>query len=375
MPVRIIEVGDKRGKNRFIDVPWRIYPGRYPQWVPPLRVERRDFLNPRKNPFFEHADVRLFLAEDERGGCCGRIAGIINHNHNAIYGDKTGFFGLFECVEDDAVAGALFGAAAGFLKAGGLEVMRGPMNMCVNDDIGLLVNGFDHPPMIMMPYNPPYYEKLIAGLGFHPVMNLLAYYSETPSGHPPAYLERGVKLARQKYGFSVRKVNMGNYDGEVRRIQNVYNSAWAENWGAVAMTDKEFIHLAKDLKTVVDPDLCLIAEVDGEIAGFSLSLPDINQALIHLNGRLFPFGVFQLLWHKRRINAIRIITMGVLKKFRHMGIDACFYCETYQNAYAKGMFRGEASWILESNTTMNRALEKMGFQVYKTYRLYDLALS
>lgn len=373
MSVRIIEVGDKRGKNHFIDVPWRIYPGRYPHWVPPLRMERRDFLDPRKNPFFEHAAVKLFLAVDERGACCGRIAGIINRNHNDIYGDKTGFFGLFECVEDDAVAAALFGAAGGFLKAGGMEVMRGPMNMCINDDIGLLVDGFDHPPMIMMPYNPPYYEKLVTGFGFRPVMNLLAYYSVSP-GHAPAHLERGVKLARQKYGFTVRKMNMRDYDGEVRRIQNVYTSAWAENWGAVAMTDHEFKHLAKDLKMILDPDLCFIAEVDGEIAGFSLSLPDINQALIHLDGHLFPFGFLQLLWYKHRINAVRIITMGVVKKFRHMGIDACFYCETYKNAYAKGMPRGEASWILETNTTMNRALEKMGFQVYKTYRLYDLAL-
>jgi hypothetical protein len=373
MPVRIIEIGDVRGKERFIGVPWRIYSGRYPHWVPPLRMERRDFLDPRKNPFFEHAAVKLFLAVDERGAGCGRIAGIINRNHNDTYGDKTGFFGLFECVEHDSVAAALFGAAAGFLKAGGMEVMRGPMNMCINDDIGLLVDGFDHPPMIMMPYNPPYYEKLVTGFGFHPVMNLLAHYSVSP-GRAPLHLERGVKLARQKYGFTVRKVNMRDYDGEVRRIQNVYTSAWAENWGAVAMTDQEFKHLAKDLKMILDPDLCFIAEVDGEIAGFSLSLPDINQALIHLDGRLFPFGLFKLLWYKRRINAVRIITMGVIKKFRHMGIDACFYCETYKNAHAKGMPRGEASWILETNTTMNRALEKMGFRVYKTYRLYDLAL-
>ena len=168
---------------------------------------------------------------------------------------------------------------------------------------------------------------------------------------------------------------MRDYDGEVRRIQEVYNSAWAENWGAVPMTDKEFKHLAKDLKMILDPDLCYIAEVKGELAGFSLSLPDINQALIHLNGRLFPFGLFKLLWYKRRINAVRMITTGVIKKFRHMGIDAAFYCENYKTAYAKGMPHGEASWILESNTAMNHALEKMGFQVYKRYRLYDLALS
>ncbi len=374
MAVRIIEVGDPRGKDRFIDVPWRIYPGRYPHWVPPLRIERRDFLNPAKNPFFEHAEVKLFLAVDERGEACGRIAGIINRNHNSTYHDKTGFFGLFECPEDDAVAGALFEAAAGFLKAGGMEVMRGPMNMCINDDIGLLVDGFDRPPMIMMPYNPPYYERLVTGHGFEPVMTLLAHYAPTGNGEPPPYLERGVRLARKKYGFTVRKVNMKDYDGEVRRIQKVYASAWAENWGAVAMTDKEFMHLAKDLKMVVDPDLCLIAEVDGQIAGFSLSLPDINQALIHLNGRLLPFGILRLLWHKRRVNDVRVITMGVLKEFRHMGIDACFYAETHRTAWAKGMRGGEASWILETNTVMNRALEKMGFKVTKTYRLYDRPL-
>jgi len=375
MAVRIIESDDRRGRGRFIDVPWGIYPGRYPHWVPPLRIERRDFLDPRKNPFFEHAEVKLFLAEDERGRACGRIAGIINHNHNAIYHDQTGFFGLFECVDDADVAAGLFRAAAGFLRARGMTVMRGPMNLCVNDDIGLLVDGFDLPPMIMMPYNPPYYENLVAGFGFQPVMNLLAHYSETPTGEPPPNLERGARLAQQRHRFRLRKLNMRDFDGEVQRIKTVYDAAWAENWGAVAMTDKEFRHLAKDLKMIVDPDLCFIAEVEGRVAGFSLSLPDLNQALIHLNGRLLPFGILRLLWYKRRINAVRIITMGVLKEYRHMGIDACFYCETYRNAHAKGMPRGEASWILENNTPMNRALEKMGFRVYKTYRLYDLPLT
>jgi hypothetical protein len=376
MPVRIVEVRDAKTRDCFIKFPWRIYPGRYPHWVPPLLIERRDFLDPRKNPFFEHADVALFLAADDCGEWCGRIAATVNHNHNAVYHDKTGFFGLFECVDDQVVADALFNAAAGFLKSRGLEVMRGPMNLCINDDVGLLVDGFDRPPTIMMPYNPPYYEKLVLGFGFGPIVNLLAQLGQTTSTGTgvPEYLERGVRLAQQRYRFTVRTVRMNEFDEEVRRIQQVYNSAWSENWGAVPMTDKQFRHLAKDLKMILDPDYCFIAEVDGEIAGFSLALPDINQALIHLNGRLLPFGIFKLLWYKRRINAVRIITTGVLKKFRHMGIDACFYGLTCKNSHAKGQGRGEASWILEHNTAMNRALAKMGFRITKIYRLYDRAL-
>jgi hypothetical protein len=367
------EATTRKDKDRFIRFPWKIYKNDR-NWVPPLIIERKDFLDPLKNPFFEHADVKLFLAADEAGSELGRIAGVVNFNHIRAHNEKAGFFGLFECVNDQAVAKGLFDRAAGFLRAHGMEIMRGPENMSVNDDIGLLVQGFETPPMIMMPHNPPYYERLVEGYGFKKAMDLYAYYGEEKRGLIPERLERGVELARRRYKFAVRALAMNDFDTELKRIHSVYTSAWEENWGAVAMTGREFEHLAGNFRKVVDPDLCLIAEVNGEVAGFSLALPDFNQILIRLNGRLLPFGIFKLLYYRRRIDAIRIITMGVIKKYRHMGIDTCFYYETYKRGLAKGIWRGEMSWVLENNVVMNRILENLGFTVYKKYRVYDFPL-
>ena len=372
--LRIVAVEDRRGRDRFIEFPWSVYPGRHPQWVPPLRIERRGFLDPRRNPFFDHGEVRLFLAVDGRDRCHGRIAAIVNRRHNEVHHDRTGFFGLFECVDDAAVAAALFGAAAEFLRGRGLDNLRGPMSLSINDEAGLLVDGFDQPPMLMMAYNPPYYERLVTGWGFRPVMTMFAYRGEATGGVPER-LERAARLAGQRHRFTVRKVRMDDFAAEVRRVQEVHGAAWAENWGAVGMTDREFRHLAAEFKQIIDPDLCFLAEVDGKVAGFSLSLPDINQALIRINGRLFPFGLIRLLWAKRRIDAVRIVALGVLKPYRHLGIEAWMYAETYRNAQAKGMKWGEASWILENNVPMNRALVKMGFRITKTYRLYDRSLA
>jgi hypothetical protein len=367
------EVTTRKDKDRFIKFPWKIYKDDR-NWVPPLIVERRDFLDPQKNPFFEHADVKLFLAGDEAGSELGRIAGVVNFNHIRSHNEKAGFFGFFECVNDQAVAKSLFDQAAGFLRAHGMEIMRGPENMCVNDDIGLLVQGFETPPMIMMPHNPPYYERLVEGYGFRKAMDLYAYYGEERRGLIPERLQKGVDLAKRRYGFAVRALAMNDFDAELKRIHSIYTSAWEDNWGAVAMTDREFEHLAGNLRQIVDPDLCLIAEVNGEAAGFSLALPDFNQILIRLNGRFLPFGILKLLYYKRKIDAIRIITMGVIRKFRHMGIDNCFYYETYKRGLAKGIWRAEMSWVLESNVVMNRTLENLGFAVYKKYRLYDFPL-
>ncbi len=369
----IREATTRKDVNRFIKLPWKIYQND-PSWVPPLIAERRDALNRQKNPFFEHADVKLFLAEGEGGSELGRIAGIVNFNHIRTHNEKVGFFGLFECVNDQSVANGLFDQAGAFLRSHGMEAMRGPENMSVNEEIGLLIQGFHTPPMIMMPHNPPYYEPLVEAYGFKKAMDLYAYYGEEKRGLIPERVEKGVELAKRRYKFVVRPVRMNDFDAELKRIQGVYNSAWQENWGTVPMTDREFEHLAGKLKPIVDPDLCLIAEVNGEMAGFSLALPDFNQILIRLNGRLLPLGVFKLLYYRRKIDAIRIITMGVVKRFRHMGIDNCFYYETYRRGLAKGIWRGEMSWVLENNMVMNRILENLGFTIYKKYRLYDFPL-
>jgi GNAT superfamily N-acetyltransferase len=367
------EIEKPRERERFIRFPWKIYRGDE-NWVPPLIFERRDLLDPKKNPFFRHATVKLFMAHDESGQESGRIAAIINGNHLRTHNDRTGFFGLFECVDDSAVAKVLFDAAAGFLRSQGLETMRGPENLSVNDDVGLLIEGFDTPPMIMMPHNPSYYAKLIEGYGFKKAMDLFAYYGEVVDKRIPPEIERGAKICERRLNCTVRGLRMSEFAAELKRIHVVYSSAWEDNWGAVAMTDHEFEHLGKSLKDTLDPDLCLIAEVNGEVVGFSLALPDFNQILTRLDGRLLPFGIFKFMYYRHRIDALRLLAMGVVKAFRNRGIDSIFYYETCKRALARGITRGEMSWILENNDVMNRILERLGFQVYKKYRLYDFRL-
>ena len=357
--------------ERFHRLPWTIYRGD-PNWVPPLLAERRELLDPHRNPFFENAKVELFLAV-AGDKILGRIAAIINERHLAAHKDAAGFFGLFECVNDPVVASALFKAAGDFLAARGLKIMRGPANLSVNDDMGLLGEGFDSPPVIMMPYNPAYYQPLIEQSGFQKTMDLLAFWGDGRRQIPERAVH-AVEVCQRRFKFSIRPVNMKTFAADLEKIHQVYTQAWQDNWGAVAMTRKEFEHAAAQLKDVINPALCLIAEVGGEVAGFSLALPDFNQVLIHLNGRLFPFGFLKVLWWRRRINTVRIITMGVIEKFRHMGIDNAFYCETWQQAVARGMPFGEMSWILETNAAMNNALLKLGFKIYKRYRVYDRAV-
>lgn len=368
--IEVREVRTKRERVRFICFPEKIYRNDR-NWVPPLLVERRDFLDPRKNPFFEHAEVGLFLAHGADGAELGRIAAIVNHNHVRTHREKAGFFGMFECVNDPEVARRLFEAAASYLRARGMEVMRGPENLCVNDDIGLLIEGFDAPPAVMMPYNPPYYRSLIEGCGFVPSMKLLAYRLEDRDGKVPERVARGAELVRRRYDHTIRPIDMKRFDEEVRRIHRVYSTAWEDNWGAVPMTDREFAHLASSLKLVVDPELCLLAEVGGEVVGFLLALPDLNRALIRLRGRLFPFGLFKLLWHRRKIDAMRVITMGVVKEHRGKGIDLLLYHGGISRGLAKGYKHGEMSWVLENNEAMNRVLRNIGAEVSKTYQLFD----
>ena len=366
----VVTTGDR---ERFIRYPWALYRND-PCWVPPLVMEARALLDPRRNPLFAHAEMALFSATHESGAPCGRIAAVVNRRHNEQHGDRTGFFGLFECADDPRAAAALFDAAAGFLRSRGMTVMRGPANLSVNDTFGLLVEGFDTPPAILMPHNPAYYRGLVEGCGFRQAMDLLAYYGDARELPIPERVIRGLDLCRRRYKFQVRPLDLRRFDEEVSRLYQVYTEAWEQNWGAVSMTREEFDHLAAQLKNGLDPDLLLIAEVNGEMAGFSLALPDFNQALIKLNGRLWPFGILKLLWYRRKIDMIRVITMGVLKRFRHMGIDNYFYVETWRRSVAKGMPRGEMSWILENNAAMNNALRNLGFRIHKRYRVYDREL-
>ena len=374
---RIKKVEDEQDLMEFIKFPWRVYRDD-PYWVPPLISERKDSLDPQKNPFFEHSEVELFLAQ-RNGETIGTVAAIINDNHNAFHEEKAGFFGLFEVIEDYAVADGLLTTARDWVKAKGMDVIRGPMNMSINDECGLLVDGFDSSPVVMMTYNPRYYVNLIERFGFVKAKDLYAYIVSTDIFNSkieniPSKFLRVAEIAQKRAGVRVRKINMKDFDAEVEKAKVVYNSAWEKNWGAVPMTDAEFDHLAHGLKQFLDPDLLLLAEVDDRPVGIFVGLPDVNQPLLHVNGRLFPFGWIKYLWYRRKIDILRGLIMGVIAEYRERGVDALMYVEAAKEAFRKGYKRCEMSWILEDNVMMNRIIQRIGGEVYKTYRIYEMGL-
>jgi GNAT superfamily N-acetyltransferase len=367
--VDIRKVLNKNEWNVFVRFPYRFYKDNS-CWVPPLFKDQLVLLDPKKHPFYEHADVQFFLAFNN-GEPVGRIAAIVDHKHNEFHREKMGFFGFFECIEDFAVAEGLLSAAKSWVKEKGMKAFRGPVNPSQNEDCGCLMNAYDAPPVVMMTYNPSYYSTFFEFYGMKKVMDLWAYYIDNTQG-PPAKLIRVAEALRKKESIVVRNVKMKRFGEEVEKIKYVYNHAWSKNWGFVPMTDAEFDHLAKNLKSVVVPELGLIAEIGGKPVAFALSLPDVNQALIRGNGRLFPFGLIKLLWHSHKIDMIRIITLGVVHEHRKKGIDAVLYLDTWRAAVKKGYRRGEMSWILETNTMMNRSAKMLGGKVYKTYRMYQM---
>lgn len=338
---------------------------------------RRDvsaLLSRRKNPFFEHADAEYFLAE--RGDeVVGRIAAISNRLHNETHGDRVGFFGFFESVNDQAVADALFAAADGWCRARGHDVVRGPASFSVNDECGLLVDGFASPPTIMMPHNPPYYVDLVERAGFAKARDLLVYQGGAMDHYIPVpeRLARGTELIRQRQGITLRPLDMKRFEADVGRIKQIYNAAWEKNWGFVPMTEHEIDHLAAQFKPVVIPEIVPFAEKDGQTIGFGIVLPDLNEVFRHSrSGRLLPL-LPRLLWtlKTRRFHRARIILLGILPEYRGKGIDAMLYHWIWTRCGELGITWGEAGWILEDNPAMNAGLEKMTFRVYKTYRLYD----
>jgi GNAT superfamily N-acetyltransferase len=372
--VNVKPVETKRDLMEFIKSPWQIYRND-PHWVPPLIIERKEFLDKNKNPFFKHAEVVFFLAK-RNGQTVGRIAGIVNRNHIKFHQENAGFFGFFECVKDYEVAKALLDSVREWLKSKGMGIMRGPANFSSNDEWGLLVEGFDSPPVIMMSYNPSYYLDFMESYDMVKAKDLYAYFIDK-SLPPPERVMRMAESIKKRENVKIRNINMKKFKDEVERIKQIYNSAWSKNWGFIPMTDEEFDHMAKSLRQIVDPHMVFIAEADGKPAGFSLALPDFNQVLRKLNGRLFPFGILKLLWHTKVINKIdgvRIITMGVIPEFQKRGIDTVFYVETYNVGVKRGYTWAEMSWVLEDNVMMNRVLELLGARLYKKYRIFEIKI-
>jgi GNAT superfamily N-acetyltransferase len=334
-------------------------------------------LSRTKNPFFEHAEAEYFLAQRD-GEVVGRIAAIANRLHNETHGDRVGFFGFFESVDDPEVARALFDAAGEWLRSHGFDTMRGPASFSVNDECGLLVDGFETPPTLMMPYNPRYYVRLVEQSGFAKAKDLLVYQGGAPDHYIPVpeRLARGTELIRQRQGITLRALDMKDFRGDVERIKRVYNAAWEKNWGFVPMTEHEIDHLAEQFKPVVVPEIVPFAEKDGQVIGFGIVLPDLNTIFrTNRSGRLFPV-IFKLLWALKtgRIRRARILLLGILPEYQGKGIDAMLYHWIWTRCGELGITWGEAGWILEDNPAMKAGLEKMTFRVYKTYRLYDRPL-
>ncbi len=366
--IEVRPAASRQDIKKFVKFPWKIY-ANDSQWVPPLLMDRRKLIDKKKNPFYKHAEMELFLAY-RNGEIVGRIGAIINNNHNREHKENIGFFGFFESINDQRVANALFTTAKQWLKAHGVNAIRGPANPSVNDEYGLLINGFDRPPILLMPYNPPYYSTLIEGAGLAKAKDLYAYHVCREKAISEK-LNRVTEKVRQRESLTFRSIDMKRFKEEVDIIKDLYNRAWQYNWGAVKMTDEEFDCLAKDLKPVIVPELVIIAEFKGEPVGFSLSLPDLNTALkYNKKGYLIP-GIARLMWHKKKINWVRILVLGVVRERQKTGAASVLFYETAKRCAENGYPDGEASWVLEDNVMMNRAAEFLNADRYKTYRIYE----
>jgi len=368
-------IHDARGRNSFLNLPFRLYRDD-PHWVPPLRWAQAKVFAGR-TAFFQRAEMALLLAE-RAGRAVGRIAAIHNRAHDAEHHDAVGFFGFFECEPADTEAAAgLFEAAGRWLAERERTAMRGPVNPSMNAECGLLIEGFDRPPMVMMPYNPQKYIELYESAGLAKCKDLYAYLVRAESVDEGAkgrsrMLRMADIIKRKHPEVQVRTLDMKRYEAEVLRLVEVFESARTSNWGHVPLTEAEALEMARDMKAVIDPDLIVLAEVDGEPAGASMALPNINRALAACKGRLFPFGFLRFLRAMRRIHEIRIFGIAALERYRHLGIAGLLMLETILRGRAKGIDTGEASWVLEDNVMSNRTLQNvLDPEHYKTYRIYE----
>ena len=372
--INIVPVDGKKYLKKFIDFPHDLYKDDK-NYVPEIFIAQRDLLTPGKHPFHEHATIKLFLAV-KRNVIKGRIAAILNRRSNEFNNANDGFFGFFDAINDDEVAKKLLQAAGDWLKSEQIFTMIGPVNPSTNEPCGLLIEGFDIPPVVMTPYNKSYYLKLIEGAGFRKKMDMIAYYLETKTVNERSLkLHEGLINRLAKNNIFIRNINMRDFKNEAKRLREVYNKAWDKNLGFVPMTDNEFNYMAKDLKLMLDPKFCLIAEKQGKVIGFALAIPDINQILIKIKkGRLFPFGLIKLLTQKRKIDVVRVLALGVIEGYKKSGIEACFYASIIERAMKKNIKAGEASWILEENFLMNKGIESINGKAYKRYRILEKAL-
>jgi GNAT superfamily N-acetyltransferase len=371
--VVVVPVNTPAEKKEFVAFQYELYKDD-PNFVPPLLMERNDFLNPKKNPWFEFGRAQLFLAR-RHGKVVGRISASEDPRYNAFHSTKIGWFGLFECIDDLGVARALVDMAEGWVKARGLSQMMGPASFSSNAEWATLIDGYDTPPVLLMPYNPKYYPRLLEGCGLSKAKDLWSWKIDIQKPVPEK-IARIAEKVRNREGLVIRQANLKNWDAEVKRIKDIYNSAWEKNWGFSPMTEREFDHLAKDLKQILVPELTLIAEVNYEAIGFAITLPDANIALKATgNGRLttfgLPIGLAKLLLASKKIKSGRLAILGIKAGFRKRGIDSVLMLDTFNNCRKQGWWGGDVGWTLEDNDMVNRAIEVFGCQRYKTYRVYQ----
>jgi len=363
--------------KRFVKVPFALHKD-HPQWVAPLIFERMEFLNRDKNPYFEHAEAEFFVAERD-GEPVGRISSQVDQRWDQFQGGSDAMFGFFETANDPEVAAALLGAAIEWARSKGRSRILGPMDFTTNDEIGVLIEGFERRPMILEPWHPPYYRELIEAAAFEKAMDVLMWELQFGELKQGERFDPAIHVAAEKAlgdeGITIRNMRKRDMAAEVRRFMDVYNEAWGDNWGFVPITDAEVEFQAKNLKQVLDEDWAYIAEKDGEAVGAALTLPDINQVMAKLNGRLLPFGWARFLLGKGKIDQLRVFALGVKHAYRHTGVAAGLYLKHLETAARPGAIGGgEMGWILENNAPMNRAMEGMGGKVVKRYRIYERSL-
>ncbi|PYI81361.1 MAG: N-acetyltransferase [Verrucomicrobia bacterium] len=371
MNTEISEVTSQRERDAFIKFQWRIY-ANDPAWVPPLIIERKAFLDAKRHPFYRHGDAALFLAQ-KNGKIAGRIMASDDPNYNSLHETNVGCFGLFECIDDQEVAAALFDAAASWLHKQGRTEIMGPIDYSTNYVCGLLIDGFRFPPTILTAHNPPYYRQLIESNGFVKTKDWYAWWFADPS-RAVADLRRLATRYQRRGPVTIRPANLKNIRGESRRLREIYNQAWAKNWGFVPFTEPEIEFMTKELKPLLIPGFAWIAESGNEPVGFALGLPDINVVLRDLNGRLtrfgLPIGLIKLLLYKNRVQKGRLIALGVVQKYRRAGIAEMLVLRVMEETMVKRGITGELSMTLEDNYMINRFLEAIGAERYKTYRIY-----
>jgi GNAT superfamily N-acetyltransferase len=370
--IEISEVGSRQERNAFIKFPWRVY-ANDPAWVPPLIIERKEFLNRKRHPFFRHGDAALFLAR-KNGEIVGRIMASDDPNYNALHQSNVGCFGLFECINDRDVAAALFERAASWLRKKGRTEIMGPIDYSTNYVCALLIDGFQFPPTILTAHNPPYYRDLIENCGFTKAKDWYAWWFDDPR-NAVRQLRRLATRVHRRWPVTIRPANLKNIRDESRRLREIYNQAWEKNWGFVPFTEAEIQFMTKEMKPLLLPKFAWVAESGNQPVGFALGLPDINVILRDLNGRLtrfgFPIGLIKLLFCKKRIRKGRLIALGVIEKYRRAGIAEILVLRVMEETMVKRGITGELSMTLEDNFMINRFLEAIGAQRYKTYRIYS----